>query len=165
MIAMRITDIKTFMSDLLTHDTYDNFLMSEGSVTTFCTFSIDGTWQRDFYDPDHEDDSSDHGYTFWKDVRGSFYNVIKGTHTPLGFKFVFLLSPDGILSFISRCSLNCDPKDIFGLYMNYRFDGTNLLLTTGTSLRTFTKDRAIDQTWDQFVQNHLKRNGITAEKV
>ena len=44
MIALRITNTKDFMAKLLTQETFDTFLFSEGSVTTFTTFSIDGSW-------------------------------------------------------------------------------------------------------------------------
>ena len=165
MIAMNITDIKGFMSLLLTKEVYDEYLLSEGSVTTFCTFSVDGTWQRDFFDPDHTDESMDRNYILWRDVRGSFFNIIKGKHTPLCFKFVFLMPPDEIQSFLKESGISASPSDIFGLYMNYRYDGTNLLLTTGTSLRTFTKDRTIDNAWDLFVAAHLRQNGIASNQV
>ena len=49
MIALRITNTKDFMAKLLTQETFDTFLFSEGSVTTFTTFSIDGSWHPDFF--------------------------------------------------------------------------------------------------------------------
>ena len=43
MIALQIQDIKNFMSKLLLSQTFDNFLMVEGSIKTYNTFRIDGT--------------------------------------------------------------------------------------------------------------------------
>ncbi|MBQ4176203.1 MAG: hypothetical protein II640_01920, partial [Lachnospiraceae bacterium] len=50
MLAVRITDTRDFMKKLLTQDLFDTFLLSEASVTTFTTFSIDGTWHPDYFE-------------------------------------------------------------------------------------------------------------------
>ena len=39
---------RDFMKKLLVADTFDTFLLWEASVTTFCTFHIDGTYIRIF---------------------------------------------------------------------------------------------------------------------
>ena len=50
MIALPIKHVKDFMNKLLLQDTFDRFLVSEASITTFTTFSIDGQLHADFYD-------------------------------------------------------------------------------------------------------------------
>ncbi|MFR4454409.1 MAG: DUF5721 family protein [Blautia hansenii] len=50
MIALQIVDLKDFMSKLLIGSTFDSFWLCEASVTTFATFTIDGTLHTDFYD-------------------------------------------------------------------------------------------------------------------
>ena len=69
MIALQVLDIKLFMKQLLIGHNFDRFNISEGTITTFCTFSIDGAWQRDFLDPDHENVLLDREYTPCKNVR------------------------------------------------------------------------------------------------
>ena len=49
MVALQIQDIKNFMSKLLLSQTFDNFLLVEGSITTFNTFRIDGRLHTAFY--------------------------------------------------------------------------------------------------------------------
>ena len=174
MIACSITDIRTFMSGLLAGNLFDAFCLTEGSVTTFCTYSVDGTWQNDFYER-HSDASgpdaavpengsapvsSSPSYTPWKNVRDFFFSVIKGKCTPLNFKFVFCLPSEQIAAFLKESGAPGSPSEVFGLYMNYRYDGSQLLLTTGTSLRTFTKDRTLDHAWDQYILSFLNKNGI-----
>ena len=46
MIALQIADIRVFMKKLLLSETFDRFLLLEGSITTFNTFEIDGTFQK-----------------------------------------------------------------------------------------------------------------------
>ena len=48
MIALQIKHVKDFMSQLLLQDAFDHFLLSEASVTTFASFSIDGRLHPDF---------------------------------------------------------------------------------------------------------------------
>ena len=40
------------MNTLLRLETFDRFPVSEASITTFTTFSIDGSLHTDFFDPD-----------------------------------------------------------------------------------------------------------------
>ena len=48
MTALQIADIKTFMKKLLLTDSFDRFLLLEGTVTTFNTFHIDGALQKSY---------------------------------------------------------------------------------------------------------------------
>jgi len=173
MIALNVTDIRTFMSSLLAGSIFDEYLLTEGSVTTFCTYTVDGTWQEDFFSRDRKDDSGNEedtekavpSYVPWKDVKDFFFSIIRGKRTPLTFKFVFCYPADQIAAFLSENGIGGSAADVFGLYMNYRYDGSQLLLTTGTSLRTFSKDRSLDNAWDISVMTFLKQNGISTEQV
>ena len=49
MIALQIQEIKSFMNKLLLSQTFDNFLLVEGQITTYNTFHIDGRLQKDFF--------------------------------------------------------------------------------------------------------------------
>ena len=49
MLAIQIKDVKTFMSKLLSGNTFDSFLLEEAQIHTFNTFVIDGHQNRDFY--------------------------------------------------------------------------------------------------------------------
>ena len=50
MIALKILDIKDFMSRLLKGEAFDPFWLVEASITTYNTFTIDGSLHRDFFD-------------------------------------------------------------------------------------------------------------------
>lgn len=49
MIAIRIPDTRKLMSDLLSRDVFDTFLLGEAQITTYTTFRIDGTWHEDYF--------------------------------------------------------------------------------------------------------------------
>ena len=79
MLALTITDTKSFMAKLLTQDTFDTFLFSEGTVTTFTTFTVDGTWHPEFFQSREMEDNA----LTWNLLRPIFYSIIKGSHTPI----------------------------------------------------------------------------------
>lgn len=54
MIAIRISDTKDFMTKLLMKSFFDSFLVSEAQITTYTTFTIDGTWHPDFFLTDEQ---------------------------------------------------------------------------------------------------------------
>ena len=49
MIALRIKNVKHFMSQFLGGDAFDSFLLEQASISTYCTFTIDGRENRAFY--------------------------------------------------------------------------------------------------------------------
>lgn len=165
MIALQVLDIKLFMKQLLIGHNFDRFNISEGTITTFCTFSIDGAWQRDFLDPDHENVLLDREYTPWKNVRDFCFTLIKGKRTPIAFKFVFMLPEEDIPHFLTSEGILVEPEEIYGLFLNFTYRDKKLLVTTGTSRRTFTMDRSIDNAWDLYVQSFLRNNGIATEQI
>lgn len=50
MIALKITDIGTFINKLLKDGMCDHFLLQEAVITQAATFSIDGSLQADYFD-------------------------------------------------------------------------------------------------------------------
>lgn len=165
MIALKLNNRKDFMKHLLLSDTFDHFHLIEGEITTFGKFQIDGYLQKEFYND--TDTQKEHLPEFisWEQVRELCFSIIKGKRTPLDFKFVLSLSPDNISRLISRNSLDFRPEDVQGLYLNLRFDGTVLQCITGTSLKTFSLDKSLEQAWDQMVQRFFTQKSIPFEIV
>lgn len=167
MIALNILDLKDFTKNLFIGNTFDPFLLSEGSITTYCTFNIDGTLHRDFYSQEEQDSLrlADRDYTSWEECKPYCFSIIKGKHTPLYFKFVFHLSRENIEKFLVSSGVPMSPDDVFGLFLNITYDGTTLSCTTGTSMRTFTLDRTLDNSWDIWIMSFFKQHGIPTEQI
>ena len=160
MIALKLTSVKDFMTHLLLSETFDNFLFIEGEIVTFNTFTIDGYIQKAFFP---EEDTLPE-YSSWKNLRDYCFTLIKGRKTPLSFKFIFSLSPKNTARLISQNNLDYTPDQVQGLYLNIRYDGTALQCITGTSLKTFTMDKSLEQAWDTMVQKFFSQKQISYER-
>lgn len=161
MIALKLTSPKKFMSHLLLSETFDQFLLIEGEIVTFNTFRIDGYIQKEFF----EEQENLPEYSAWKQVREFCYSLIKGKRTPLGFKFIFSLSPENIARLIEREALDFQAENVQGLYLNIRFDENGLSCVTGTSLKTFSMDKSLDKSWDTMVQKFFSQKGIEFDLI
>ena len=167
MIALHILDIKEFTRHLLIGTTFHSFLLSEGTITTNHTTVIDGTLHKNFY-TDEEQETLHLGnrdFCTWEEVKPLCFSIIKGKHTPLYFKFIFQLSKDDIEKFLNASGIPMHVDDVFGLFVNLTFDGNTLICTTGTSIRTFTLDKTLDNSWDIWIMTFLKEHGIASEKI
>ena len=136
MIALQIADIRVFMKKLLLSETFDRFLLLEGSITTFNTFEIDGTLQKAYYSAEEQDQIEDRSLSLWSEVR------------PFCFELIDL-----------------PPEQIRGLLMNLRYDGHTLTCTTGTSLAVFTLDKKLDHAWDDMVRKYFHQQEIPFQQM
>ena len=74
------------------------------------------------------------------------------------------ISPDQIEALLQRADLPYRSGDIKGLYLNFRFDGTRLLCTTGTSFHTFVQDKSLEHLWDGTVMKLFASKGLEFEE-
>ena len=173
MIAVKILDIKNFTAGFLTGTWLDSYELAEGSVTTFCTMTIDGTRQAEFYGADDTEETEEEGQeeqpaqnlVAWKDVRPYCFDFIKGKRLPLAFKFVLFFPHGQIPSFLDHYKIQLDPATVRGLCINLRYDAVGLVLTTGTSISTFTMDKTLDHTWDAYVRAWLHFHKVAFEEM
>ena len=167
MIALKIHSIKDFMSKLLIDNDFDAFWLSEASITTYVTFTIDGGLHKEFFDSSLADSLhlEERNYTLWKEVKPFCYSIVKGKHTPLHFKIVFLLSQNNMKELLLQSQLNYTTDDIYGMFLNFQYDGTKLYCTTGTSLKVFSMDKSLDYAWDEMVLKFFNQKEIHFEKV
>lgn len=162
MISVQIKDVKDFMNKLLLKPVFDAFLVVEGSVITYNTFHIDGHLQPDFYTKEEQEELglSTRRFSRWQDLRPFCLELIKGKHTPLGFRFTFQLSAENTAKLLTQTGSTFSPSDVNGLVLNIRYEGTALFCTTGTSLNLFTLDKSLEQSWDQMVQKFFLKQEI-----
>lgn len=165
MIALQIADIKSFMKKFLLTDSFDRFLLLEGTVTTFNTFRIDGTLQKSYYTQEEQELLTERSLSLWGEVRPFCLELIKGKKTPLSFRFTFRLSDSGTEKLLTQTGILLPTEQVRGLLMNLKYDGHVLSCTTGTSLAVFTMDKKLDHAWDDMVRKYFRQQGIPFETI
>lgn len=153
-----ILDTKKCMTELLLRETFDGFLFIEGEITTFNRFSVDGYLRKEFYG--EEDSCPDEGYSTWNMLRDFCFSIIKGKRTPLDFRFIFSLTENDIARLIKEKQLDFQPETVQGLYLNFKYNGSVLTCTTGTSLNVFTLDKSLEHAFDAWAGEFFSSHGI-----
>lgn len=176
MIALRITNTKDFMAKLLTQETFDTFLFSEGSVTTFTTFSIDGSWHPDFFGEQQEageQNPSQNPYQrqhqsqqlTWRLLRPVVYDLIKGRHTPIQMRIVLKLADYNVEKLLKNSDLSIGKEQVDGLFLNLTYAKDEVTAITGTSLKIFTLDKSLDRVWDDMVRLFFQMRKISVKQT
>jgi hypothetical protein len=165
MVSLKIVDVKAFMSSLLIHATFDNFLLVELDIATFNSFHISGYLNKSFYSSDELEIMDERDYSKWSELKPFALQLIKGNKTPLSFKVVFLLSKQNTEKIMSRSNMNLRMDDINGLFLNMKYENGELRLITGTSLKTFTMDKSLENEWDANMKSFLKHYEIAFEEI
>lgn len=154
------------MNQLLAGDSFDSFLLEEAVISTANTYTIDGHINNDFF-PLEERNREHIPYEFqsWSDIKGLCFNLIKGKHTPLFFKFVLHLKPEETAKLLTRYDCSVKSEQVKALVLNIRFDGSKACLTTGTSYHTFIMSKEADVIWDKALVTFLTDKEIGFEEM
>lgn len=166
MIAIKIKNVKQFMSKLLTGDDFNAFLLEQATISTYNTFTIDGRENRAFYTSEEWEDKEIRPYEFtqWKKIRPVCFDLIKGKRTPTAFQFVLHLIPDYMASLLEKGDTAVTADQVKAFVLNIKYDGTALTLITGTAFHTFLMDRTPDALWDRAVRQFLTERQIDYEE-
>lgn len=167
MIALKIIDVKDFMSKLLISDAFHSFMLSEATINTYNTFTIDGHINKEYYTNDEleENNLMEQSMSYWETIKPYCFGLIKGKKTPLGFKIIFLLSRSNIEKLLNQSNIGLAVNDINGLFLNIKYSNNEVLCVTGTSLKLFTLDKSLENEWDLMVQKFFKSNEIAFEII
>ena len=167
MLSLQITAMKPFMSQLLTSDTFDLFLLKEACIHTSVNTLIDGQVNRDFYSSRDAEEGLVPEYDFqpWSNLKGLCFYLIKGKRTPLYFKFVFYLKPELASGLLAKENCSTDLSLISALVLNIRFDGTKTILSTGVAYSGFVLSKEADQIWDQALCRYLTKKELAYEPL
>lgn len=167
MIALKLTDIKTFMNQLLCSEIFDNFLLAEATISKDATFHIDGHLNPSFYSLEEIEESNLTGYDIlpYSRLRPTCYELIRGKHTPVYFKFILMLSPKNLANTLARFDAGFTTQDVSGIFINLTFQNGQLTLTTGISYRTFLPGHTLEQEWDLMLKKFLNKHMISYEEL
>ncbi len=163
MIALKMLEIKSFMGQLLIRDVFDNFLLSDLEIQTANQFKINGRLNKKWFDEGEKEDIGEREYARWKEIKPFAYEIIKGNRTPESMKIIFLLSRENTQKVVERCGGKFSLDDVDGLFLNVRYENGILNLITGSSLKTFTMDKSLEQEWDKNMQDYLRHFQIPFE--
>lgn len=164
MISLKIIDVKAFMSSLLVQNIFDNFLLSELDIITNNHFHMTGGLNEAFYSSDELELLAGRKYSTWSEIKPFAFSLIKGNKLPLSIKIVFLLSQENTQNVLKKSGLPIEATDVNGLFLNVRYEKGNLSLITGTSIKTFTLDKSLEQVWDTDLKSFLRQREIPVEE-
>lgn len=167
MLALKMKEVKTFMSRLLNSDCFDSFLLEEAAIQTYNTFTIDGHQNREFYTKEELEDPSlfPYEYSLWKDMRGLCFELIKGKKVPTFMKITLHLTPEASYTLLEQGGGAGYAASLKAFVVTIKFDQNGLLLTTGTSFHTFLPDKTPDLLWDNAFKKFLTAKNIEFEEL
>lgn len=164
MVSLKILDVKNFMTKILVHTVFDNFLLIDLDVATFNNFHISGFINKGFFTSEEKEQLGEREYSTWSEIKPIAFQLIKGNKTPLSFKFVFLLSKSNTEKILTKVVNNYSIEDIGGLFLNVKYENGTLSLITGTSIKKFTLDKSLENEWDSNMKKFLKHYEIEFEE-
>ncbi|MCR5754817.1 MAG: DUF5721 family protein [Acetatifactor sp.] len=164
MLALQITSTKAFMQQLLVGDAFEEYLLESAVICTANTYTIDGRINPEFYPPEERNaETIPYEFRPFSEQKGLCFDLIKGKHTPLSFKFVLQLKPEKTSALLgsdtSYASL------VKALVLTVKYDGTHVTLITGIAYNTFSMDREPEQLWDKALTQFLSDKGLPFETL
>ena len=149
MYVTQIDDIKAFVSKLLA-DNFDEYLVHSLEIKTSVFTQIDGRLNKDFFDSDDELDGKE--YVRWADVKGVFFQAIRGKRLPISFKIVFMPTKEMSEKIIETEQVAFSVNNISALSLNVIYERGELTIVTGSSYKIFTLDKTMDNAWESYVK-------------
>lgn len=167
MIALKLTDKKTFINQLLCSEIFDHFLLPEASISKDASFTIDGHINSSFYSKEEleEQHLTKDSILPYSNLRPICYQLIRGCRAPAYFKFVFMLSPENMANTLACSESGFTSNDVKGIFINLTFQNGTILLTTGISYTVFSANHILDQEWDVLIKKFLTKNAVTYEEL
>ena len=166
MIALKITGLGSFMSGLFSGNTFDSFLLAEGTLQMAVNWQIDGRLNRDFFEKDVWDPAQrPYDYAAWSEVRPSLRELIRGKKAPVSFQFVLHLKPELMKSMLEKEGdqelLSC----VGAFVVTIRYKDGQASLLSGISMKSFTMNKNADILWDKAIRRFLEAKEIAFEPL
>ncbi len=167
MRAFKITETGNFMTKLLSGRSFDSFLLEEASLSMQVTWHVDGRINKNFYSSEEWEDTANHPYPLiaWESVRGHLRELIRGKKAPASMSIVLQMRPD-LMQKILVDEGYPQLTDVVGaMALNIRYDGSEVTLVTGISLKSFSLDKNADRIWDTMMERFLASREIGFETM
>lgn len=161
MTELKINELNKFMTRLLKSEDFDEFMLKEGLVRTCIDYSFDGELHADWYDTAELETMSSQKYISWSGVKANVFELIKGKHTPLLMN-IKLIANDRVAEELLRLTESRQEEKVL-LNMNISFRSGELFIITGVYRSGFTLSKDLDNAWDSYVRELLKKQNIYFE--
>ena len=167
MLALKVLDVKNCMNDLWASEAFDRFLLSDATITTRMTYSLDGHLTKGYLTEEEllEEGLSGERCVPYGYVRKLCFDMIKGKRKPASFHFTFLCPQKLLREIIEGQSLSIQPSEVANLTLNLRYVGEELLVTAGCTMQGFSLDRSMEEAWKTWVLAFFGRLSIAVEKA
>ncbi len=149
MVALKVINTKGFMGALLKKEVFDNFQLREAAITTFASFEIQGILNKSHFENPEE---ISRNYCLWSEIKAFAFEIIKGNKLPKSIKIVFSAGEELIAEISDNAS---------ALFINIIFENNEVIIITGTSLKTFSLDKSVEFLWDEWVCSFFEKNGLS----
>lgn len=159
MLLIQIEDIKGFVNKLLSLPEWGNMYLYQGEIKNAVFIHLDGKLNPEFFDS--EEEMQNRRYILWNDIKGVFFQAIRGNKLPISFKLVLMPQEETMQKIIDDAGLSISLSDISALNLNIYYERGELSVTTGTALKVFTLDKSPEYAWEAYVKGFLKQLEIT----
>lgn len=139
-------DVKNFMNKLLTASCFDSFEVREIELETIVKYSVDGRINKEYLQ-----DAEEHKFALWSELRPYIFQLIKGKKKPRFLKMV-LSANVHMLEWLDENAASAS--------INLVYEKDRVMGTTGTSQKSFSMDKILDNKWEEAVKAFLKKNSI-----
>ena len=167
MIALKITGLGSFMSRLFSGNTFDSFLLTEGTLQMGVTWQVEGKLNRGFFEKSAWEDPEQRPYEYitWSEVRPSLRELIRGKKAPVSFRFVLHLKPELMEKMLQKEGdselLSC----VSAFVLTIRYKEGQVSLLSGISMKSFTLNKNADILWDKAIRRFLQAKEIAFEPL
>lgn len=164
MRSFHILDVKKFMSMLLLQTVFDDFLFREMEILTNHRTVLSGRRNENWYSKEEIEELSAMGikeYLPWSEVKGQAKDAVKGKQSPELLKGVLYLPKGKMEELATQSGMRSD--QVQALAWNLHFDKNELYIITAVSLTVFIMDKTLEQSWDAYTEEILKKLEIFYE--
>lgn len=152
---------------LFSGNTFDSFLLTEGTLQMGVTWQVDGRLNRDFFEKAVWEDPEQRPYDYmtWSEVRPSLRELIRGKKAPVSFQFVLHLKPELMESMLRREGENELLSCVGAFVLTIRYKEGEASLLSGISMKSFTMNKNADILWDKAIRRFLQAKEISFESL
>ncbi|GHU62678.1 hypothetical protein FACS189418_4510 [Clostridia bacterium] len=154
MYSTQINQIKTFTKDLFLQENFDFFLLCEAKIHTYFSCFLDGHILKEYYTEEEYINLGQPKLCTWKKLRPFCFSLIKGKKLPQKFQIVLQFPPQFWGKLFAEST---NTQNLSGLYLTIRYEQEQLYCQSGISLLSFSLDRDLENTWDNYIQKFLNQ--------